>query len=288
MQKRISEEDLNELFKANTDKLQKKDIEEKLKIHNKVRDESIKKVRRIIKEAPEGKRKKDSYLDTFLIFSATTGLCGFIFFVFLNYSAYWDMFRYWYFDNVLKQGLPESEVMVTYNYPSPTPTPVTPTPTPVPIQTVTPIELPTPAAPIKYDDPLLKVWKIGVEAPIILDVNEDSVLSSLENGVAHIAGTAKPGEIGNTFIVGHSSNYPWAKGNYNHVFSLLDELVNGDVITVYYQNQNRDYKVIEKVIVKPDQVEIASSTDKELLSIMTCFPVGTTLNRLVVKAERIY
>lgn len=285
-ERKISEQDLEELFSPQKPKKpEAKSVEEQLKIHNKIRDESIKKVRKIIRISGKQKKKKVSYMDVFLMFASTAGLCGFIFFIFLNSAAYLDNLRFWYFDSVLKQGLPETETMITYSYPSPTPAPSkTPTATPTPLKTQPPISVPTPA-PITFDEPKLKISKIGIEAPIILDVNEESVLSSLEGGVAHIEGTAKPGEIGNTFIVGHSSNYPWAKGDYNHVFSLLDELVNGDIITIYYKNSYRDYKVIEKTIVKPDQVEIANSTDKEIISLMTCFPVGTTLKRLVVKAE---
>lgn len=289
-EKKISEQDLEELFNPREPEKPAEDSsEEKLRVHKKVRDESIKKIRKIIRSSHKKKKRKVSYIDVFLIFTSVSGICGFIFFVFLNSAAYMDNIRFWYFDSVLKQGLPESETMITYNSPSPTPAPSkTPTSTPAPSITppLTPVPTSTPTpAPIKYDEPKIMIPKIGIEAPIMLDVNEDSVLSALERGVAHIGGTAKPGEMGNTFIVGHSSNYPWAKGDYNHIFSLLDELVNGDIITVYFQNQYRDYKVIEKVIVRPDQVEIANSTDKEILSLMTCFPVGTTLKRLVVKTE---
>lgn len=307
-EKKISEDDLKNLFAdiAKTEETGEpkpegsisepsklevaESIEQKVKVHNKTRDQSIKKLRKIIRSADKPKKKKVSYLDTFLVFSATAGLCGFLFFTFLNYQAYFDNLRFWYFDSVLRQSLPEAEQIITYNFPSPTPVP-TPTPTPSPSPTPSPTPTPTPIAPvptpapIKYDDPKISISKIGIEAPIILDVDEESVLSSLESGVAHIGGTAKPGDNGNIFIVGHSSNYPWAKGDYNHIFSLLDELVNGDIISVYYQNKTRNYKVIEKVIVKPDQVDIAGPSDKEMLSLMTCFPVGTTLKRLVVKSE---
>jgi hypothetical protein len=80
----------------------------------------------------------------------------------------------------------------------------------------------------------VSVSKINVSAPMVWSgtSNENEMLSDLENGVAHFAQTAAPGQTGNMIISGHSSNYVWAKGNYNHIFKDLNNLEVGDVIDI--------------------------------------------------------
>lgn len=135
----------------------------------------------------------------------------------------------------------------------------------------------------------LVIGKIQVNVPIIWDVPADKILDELHNGVAHYQGTGHPGDVDykNTFFTGHSSNYWWDKGQYNQVFALLDKLVAGDVIYVTYNHIKYTYKVEDAIVIKPNQVEVLQSSDKPILSLMTCVPVGTNLNRLIVKAVQI-
>jgi LPXTG-site transpeptidase (sortase) family protein len=109
-------------------------------------------------------------------------------------------------------------------------------------------------------------------------------MKELEKGIVRYPGTALPGGVGNSFIFGHSSNNPWIKSEYNDVFALLDTLVYGDEIIVYYDQHKYVYTVVDKTVVKPGDhttIDARDSTKKEL-SLMTCWPVGTTLNRLIV------
>ncbi len=77
------------------------------------------------------------------------------------------------------------------------------------------------------------------------------------------------------------------KGNYNDVFALLDELVAGDEIIVYYDQKKFTYKVTDKKVVRPGDVKALSERDpnKKELTLMTCWPIGTTYNRLLVFTE---
>lgn len=59
-------------------------------------------------------------------------------------------------------------------------------------------------------------------------------MKELENGVIRYPGSGKPGETGNSFVFGHSSNFPWMEGDYNDVFSLLDHVEFDDEVVVYY------------------------------------------------------
>lgn len=102
-------------------------------------------------------------------------------------------------------------------------------------------------------------------------------------------GTAKPGEVGNAFIFGHSSNYPWVQSKYNDVFALLDTLENGDEIIVYYNQKKFVYKVTDRAKVKPGDTKTLLSRDpkKKEISLMTCWPIGTTLERLIIFGEMV-
>lgn len=52
---------------------------------------------------------------------------------------------------------------------------------------------------------------------------DSPVQQKLRDGIVHIAFTPQPGEIGNSYIVGHSSNYSWVPSAYNAVFKPLEK-----------------------------------------------------------------
>ena len=88
------------------------------------------------------------------------------------------------------------------------------------------------------DSAKLVIDKIGVSAPIVFNVgdNNDAIYNQLENGVVHYSITAKPGTPGTGIILGHSSAYPWYKGDYGAVFALLSKLNTGDRFYVQYSD----------------------------------------------------
>lgn len=134
----------------------------------------------------------------------------------------------------------------------------------------------------------IRIDAIDVSAPILWDIQNKpkEVADGLSKGVIHIQGTSKPGESGNVFITGHSSNYPWAKGNYNDIFALLEKLVAGDKIQVRYQEKNYFYTVKELKVVSPDEISVMQQTSDNRLTLMTCVPIGTNLRRLIVTAQQ--
>ena len=131
---------------------------------------------------------------------------------------------------------------------------------------------------------------INIKAPITFGVpnTPETVASSLKEGVIQIKGSAIPGEIGNVFITGHSSNYPWAKGKYNNVFALLNKFVVGDVAQIKYNNTNYIYKVSEIKVVEATDISVLQSKNESILTLMTCTPVGTSLRRLIVSFNQTY
>lgn len=116
---------------------------------------------------------------------------------------------------------------------------------------------------------------------------QDIFMNELKKWVVRYPGTAHPGEAGNVFIFGHSSNYPWIQSEYNDVFALIDTLAIGDEIIVYYNQQTFIYRITDRSIVKPWDTDVLAARDssKKEISLMTCWPVGTALERYIIFGE---
>lgn len=140
------------------------------------------------------------------------------------------------------------------------------------------------------DSPTLVIPKINVDAPTIFDetiTDEAGIQNALMDGVLHFPNTALPGEQGNSVIIGHSSGALWRPGNYKYVFSLLEKLETNDVIYLDYQDVRYTYKVSGLQIVNPTEVSVLNQSDDYRLTLITCHPVGTNEQRLVITATQV-
>lgn len=143
------------------------------------------------------------------------------------------------------------------------------------------------AFPDNLPDNDLFIPKINVLAPVTWNVKESQILPDLNKGLVHFQDTALPGENGNVFVAGHSSNYWWTKSDFNRVFALLPELTIGDAIYLKYLDKKFIYQVTEVQTVGPKDVSVIAPTENPILTLMTCVPVGTSQKRLIVKAKQI-
>ena len=116
---------------------------------------------------------------------------------------------------------------------------------------------------------------------------EKEMQNALKDGVVHYPGTSLPGQDGNIVITGHSSYFPWDPGRFKDVFALLHQLVIGDRIVVYHNQDKYLYEVENIKVVLPDDIEVLKQTPGEQLTLVTCTPVGTNLKRLIVIARPI-
>ncbi len=141
----------------------------------------------------------------------------------------------------------------------------------------------------KYNTNTLVIPSIDVEAPFVyLDSVEEQVLQErLKEGVGHYPGTALPGEVGNSFVFGHSSYYWWEWSEYTSVFANLEQIEVGDMILAYYDDQLYIYKVKETKVITPTDLSVLEQGKEKELTLMTCTPLGTDLNRFIVVAELI-
>lgn len=142
-------------------------------------------------------------------------------------------------------------------------------------------------------EPRLIIPKINVDVPVVYDIgaDNDSQMAAMEKGVAHFAipgASSHPGEVGNTAIAGHSSNDLFDGGDYKFIFAQLDKLAVGDSIYAHYNGKRYTYVVTNKEVVKPNQInKLVNPTDKPILTLITCTPLGTAINRLLVTAEQV-
>ena len=140
----------------------------------------------------------------------------------------------------------------------------------------------------------VKIAKLGVDAPMVWSNSEDekSMLKDLENGIIHYPKTVSPGQNGNSVLSGHSSNYIWAKGDYNYIFRNLNDLKKGDSITIKLIQRNGrvfmyQYRVAEKFITLPNDSRIFEESSDPKITLSTCWPIGTNMKRVIVKAEMV-
>jgi sortase A len=142
-------------------------------------------------------------------------------------------------------------------------------------------------------DPKLIIPKINVDVPVVYDVTPDydSQMKAMENGVAYFGipgANSKPGQVGNTVLSGHSSNDIIDKGDYKFIFARLDQLEQGDSIYLNYEGKRYTYTITSKKVVTPTEVNaLVYPTTKPELTLITCTPLGTSLNRLLVTAEQV-
>ena len=133
--------------------------------------------------------------------------------------------------------------------------------------------------------------KIGANAKIQsnIDASDENIyLDALNKGVAHTLGTAFPGEGGHIFLFAHSTDYFWNVSSYNAIFYLLYKLEKNDEVNIFYKGQRYVYRVIGQEIVDPSQVQyLTRKTNREFLTLQTCWPPGTTLKRLLIFAVRV-
>ena len=68
----------------------------------------------------------------------------------------------------------------------------------------------------------------------------------------------------------------------------INKLEPSDEVNLFYKGQRYAYRIIGKRVVDPSEViYLTRKTNKEFLTLQTCWPPGTTLKRLLVFAVRV-
>lgn len=137
----------------------------------------------------------------------------------------------------------------------------------------------------------LIIPKLNVDVPINFGVSTSDVMEAMNHGVAHYrinGASAYPGEVGNFVVMGHSAGDIYSSNQYKFIFSGLERLEVGDIIYVHYNSVRYTYKMVGNEIIWPTEVsKLVIDTDKPMMTLVTCWPLGTSRQRLLISAEQI-
>ncbi len=141
----------------------------------------------------------------------------------------------------------------------------------------------------------ISISEVGIEniriTPNVESKNEEVYDKLLKYGLAHFKGTPLPGDGGNSFIYGHSAVISFFKKHSNlpeTIFTKLEDVDIGDSVEIKREDTVFKYVVRNKKIVSSDDFSILKTQgDKETVTLMTCWPLGAGIKRLVVVAERL-
>lgn len=134
----------------------------------------------------------------------------------------------------------------------------------------------------------LIIPKIYLNRRILPDVDpykEEEYRAALNQGIAHAESTAYPEQIGNMVLFAHSTDNFYNANRLSAVFYLLNKLEKGDTIYVIYKNRLFEYEVTKTAIVEPEDINYMERADDRRVTLITCWPPGTTIKRLVVIAD---
>ena len=120
---------------------------------------------------------------------------------------------------------------------------------------------------------LIEIPKIKVNAAILEGTDD----RALKYTVGHYPGYGEIGQPGNYVLLGHR-NYV-----YGHFFRNIDKLEVGDQINIKKNTDTYTYLVTKSFVVAPEDVWVLKQTEDPTITLITCTPIGTYTDRLIVK-----
>jgi len=110
-------------------------------------------------------------------------------------------------------------------------------------------------------------------SPTDTDSPDSPVQKKLEEGIVHLAYTPQPGEIGNSYIVGHSSNYSWVDSPYNRVFEPIRQRSQVGETFVILDRYGRELKFevfeVKKIAAEDVSIAYKNYTDRRVVTLQT-------------------
>ncbi|WP_084516029.1 class C sortase [Microbacterium luticocti] len=126
----------------------------------------------------------------------------------------------------------------------------------------------------------IQIPSIGVDLPVYHGTSDET----LAKGVGHLEGTALPvGGIGtHAVLTGHRG---LASAT---LFTDLDKVKIGDTFTIAVFGEVLTYRVANTQVVDPDQTQSLNPVPgKDLVTLVTCTPLGINSQRILVTGERV-
>ena len=127
----------------------------------------------------------------------------------------------------------------------------------------------------------LKIPSISLDLPVYHGTADDTLLK----GLGHLEGTSLPvgGEGTRSVITGHRG---LAEAT---MFTHLDKVKNGDSLIIEVFGEVLTYRVTSTKVVEPEETEaLRVEEGKDLLTLVTCTPLGINTHRILLTGERVY
>lgn len=126
----------------------------------------------------------------------------------------------------------------------------------------------------------IRIPSIQVDLPIYHGTDDATLLK----GVGHLQGTSLPigGDGTHAVLTGHRG---LASAT---MFTNLDKVKIGDTFSITVLTDTLTYKVVSTTVVNPDQTQtLRPVAGKDLVTLITCTPLGINTQRILVTGERI-
>lgn len=124
---------------------------------------------------------------------------------------------------------------------------------------------------------VLSIPSANIQGRVVDGLNQDAMM----RGFWHYPLSSVPGKRGNLVFIGHRfAKLPPSTDTFFH----LDKIAVGDKITVSQGDENWTYTVISTRIVEKDDASVLASSGEYRLTLITCTPLWTARQRLVVTA----
>lgn len=126
----------------------------------------------------------------------------------------------------------------------------------------------------------LRIPTIDVDLPVYHGTSD----TTLERGVGHLQGTSLPiGGAGTHAVLTAHRGLASAT-----MFTNLDRVAVGDAVTIEVLGEVLRYEVRSTTVVAPDRTEsLRPIRGRDLLTLVTCTPLGINTDRILVTAERV-
>lgn len=125
----------------------------------------------------------------------------------------------------------------------------------------------------------LRYDALGIDLPIFHGTDSHT----LTRGVGHLEGTSLPvGGLGTRSVLTAHRGLPTAT-----LFTNLDQANIGDTLSVSVLNEVLTYTVVDTQVIKPERTEsLVADPNRDLITLVTCTPLGINSHRILVTAER--
>ncbi|MFI5505443.1 class C sortase [Corynebacterium kutscheri] len=126
----------------------------------------------------------------------------------------------------------------------------------------------------------IRIPKINVDLPIYHGTDDETLLK----GAGHLEGTSLPvGGLGTHSVI--TAHRGLAEAT---MFTNLNKVGVGDRFTVETLGEVMTYEIRDTKVVSPENTEfLRANADQDLVTLVTCTPLGINTHRILVTAERV-